>query len=397
MRDLGLAAGGVERIDAAARRLPTLHEIGERLARERPLAGYRLAACLDVTAPGAVLVRTLAAAGADVVVCAAGSGGTEDDVAAALVVESELPVLAVAGEEPERFYAHLDAVCDHRPQLVIDEGGDLTGTLHAARREQLGHVLAAVEGTGVGVLRAATLAADGVLAFPVIDLADAETVRLVERRQETAQASLDRIVHAAETSLAGARVVVIGYGSRGRPLATRARELGARTTVTEVNPVRALEAVLDGFEVRPLPEVLPGSDVVVVAVARRRVLSRGQLTSLRDGAVLALLDGRGLAVELAGSPATDGPGPVPDGVEAVAFEDGRTIRIVRGDPAAPGDSAGLDDVKLATCALAIEHLATAGSELDRCVYPVPPAVDAAAAAARLAAARVELDLPGDRP
>lgn len=371
-----------------------LREVRERFGRERPLAGLRISACLDVTATGANLVQTLAAGGAEVVLCAASPGLTEDDVAAALVVGSEIAVLAVRGEEPDRYYAHLDAACDHRPQLVIDSGGDLVGTLHAARREQLGYVLAGVEETDAGVMRAGALANEGALAFPIVDLGDAETVRLVERSRSDAESTLERIGRETGTFYGGARLAVIGYGRRGRTLARRARERGARVVVAEADPLRALEATLDGFEVAPLADALDGAHVVVVATSRRRAIAPEDVAHLRDGVVVVSLDGRSVAIDAHVPQERNRPRPSA-GVEVVALADGRVIRILRvvghrHESAAP---AVVADVRLATAALALEHLAAAAPELDRGVYPVPGVVDRGVAVLALAALGVDGGFP----
>ena len=249
VKDLGLAPEGVRRIEWADRNMPVLRAIRERFEHERPLAGYRVSACLHVTTETANLMRTLQAGGADVVLCASNPLSTQDDVAAALVEEHDIATYAIKGEDNETYYAHIDAAVDHKPQLTMDDGADVIGVLHAARREQLGDIVAGTEETTTGVIRLKALEREGKLGFPIIAVNDAKTKHLFDNRYGTGQSTIDGIVRATNALLAGKTFVVAGYGWVGRGVAMRARGMGALVVVTEVDAMRALEAVMDGFQI----------------------------------------------------------------------------------------------------------------------------------------------------
>src|SRR6266487_303919 len=251
VRDLKLAADGVNKIAWADRQMPVLAAIRERFAREQPLAGYRIAACLHVTSETANLMRTLKAGGADIVLCASNPLSTQDDVAAALVEEYEISVFAIKGEDNDTYYQHIEAAVDHKPQLTMDDGADVIGVLHSARREQLGDIIAGMEETTTGVIRLKAMEADGALAFPVIAVNDARTKHLFDNRYGTGQSTIDGIIRATNVLFAGSKFVVAGYGWVGRGVAMRARGMGAHVIVTAVDPMRALEALMDGYEVMP--------------------------------------------------------------------------------------------------------------------------------------------------
>ena len=249
VKDLSLAAEGVRRIEWADRQMPVLQAIRERFEREQPLAGYRIAACLHVTTETANLMRTLKAGGADVVLCASNPLSTQDDVAAALVDEYDIASFAIKGEDNDTYYSHIEAAVDHKPQLTMDDGADVIGVLHSARRDQLGDIIGGMEETTTGVIRLKAMEADGALAFPVIAVNEARTKHFFDNRYGTGQSTIDGIIRATNVLLAGKRFVVAGYGWVGRGVAMRAKGLGAHVIVTEVDPMRALEAVMDGFQV----------------------------------------------------------------------------------------------------------------------------------------------------
>ena len=252
VKDLTLAPEGVRRIMWADRQMPVLAAIRERFEAEQPLAGYRISACLHVTTETANLMRTLKAGGADVVLCASNPLSTQDDAAAALVEEFDISVFAIKGEDNDTYYQHIEAAVDHKPQLTMDDGADVIGVLHTARREQLGDIIAGMEETTTGVIRLKAMEADGALAFPVIAVNDARTKHLFDNRYGTGQSTIDGIIRATNVLLAGKRFVVAGYGWVGRGVAMRARGMGAHVIVTEVDPMRALEALMDGYEVMPM-------------------------------------------------------------------------------------------------------------------------------------------------
>src|SRR6266853_2372394 len=249
VKDLALATEGKRRIEWADRQMPVLAAIRDRFEQDQPLSGYRIAACLHVTTETANLMRTLKAGGADVVLCASNPLSTQDDVAAALVEEYDISVFAIKGEDNDTYYRHIEAAVDHKPQLTMDDGADVIGVLHSHRREQLGDILGGMEETTTGVIRLKAMEADGALAFPVIAVNEARTKHLFDNRYGTGQSTIDGIIRATNVLLAGKKFNIGGYGWVGRGVASRARGMGSLVIVTEVDPLRALEAVMDGFEV----------------------------------------------------------------------------------------------------------------------------------------------------
>src|SRR5256884_4732900 len=287
VKDLALASEGVRRIEWADGQMPVLAAIGERFDSEQPLAGYRISACLHVTTETANLARTLKAGGADVVLCASNPLSTQDDVAAALVDEFDISVFAIKGEDNDTYYAHIEAAVDHKPQLTMDDGADVIGVLHSARREQLGDIIAGMEETTTGVIRLKAMEADGALAFPVIAVNDARTKHLFDNRYGTGQSTIDGIIRATNVLLAGGKFVVAGYGWTGRGVAMRAKGHGAHVIVTEVDPMRALEALMDGYEVLPIAKAAEVGDIFVTATGDKSVIAREHMERMKDGAVLA--------------------------------------------------------------------------------------------------------------
>src|SRR5574337_658731 len=287
VKDLALAAEGKRRIEWADRQMPVLAAIRERFEREQPLGGYRISACLHVTTETANLMRTLKAGGADVVLCASNPLSTQDDVAAALVNDFDVPVFAIKGEDNETYYSHIEAAVDHKPQLTMDDGADVIGVLHSSRREQLGDIIAGTEETTTGVIRLKAMEADGKLGFPVIAVNEARTKHFFDNRYGTGQSTIDGIIRATNVLLAGRRFVVAGYGWCGRGVAMRAKGLGAHVVVTEVDAMKALEAVMDGFQVMPMAKAAEIGDVFVTATGDKHVIAREHIERLKDGAILA--------------------------------------------------------------------------------------------------------------
>ena len=287
VKDLALAPDGVRRIEWADRQMPVLAAIRDRFERDKPLAGYRVSACLHVTTETANLMRTLTAGGADVVLCASNPLSTQDDTAAALVDEYGVSVFAIKGEDNDTYYAHIDAAVDHKPHLTMDDGADVIGVLHSARREQLGEIIAGTEETTTGVIRLKALEADGKLGFPIIAVNDAKTKHLFDNRYGTGQSTIDGIVRATNVLLAGRRFVVAGYGWVGRGVAMRARGMGAHVIVTEVDPVPALEAAMDGFEVLPMAQAARVGDIFCTATGDKNVIGAEHYGVMKDGAILA--------------------------------------------------------------------------------------------------------------
>ncbi|MGN6797415.1 MAG: adenosylhomocysteinase [Gaiellaceae bacterium] len=397
VKDLSLAPEGVRRIMWADRQMPVLTEIRERFERERPLEGYRISACLHVTTETANLMLTLKAGGADVVLCASNPLSTQDDVAAALVEEYGIPVFAIKGEDEETYYSHIMAAVDHKPQLTMDDGADVIGVLHSSRREQLDEIIAGMEETTTGVIRLKAMEADGALQFPVVAVNEARTKHFFDNRYGTGQSTIDGIVRATNVLLAGKRFVVAGFGWVGRGVAMRARGLGSHVIVTEVDPMRALEALMDGFEVMPMKEAAKVGDVFCTATGDKHVLAREHLAALKDGAIICNTGHfnveidipalRELAVETR---------EARNFVEEFKFEDGRRVFLLADGrlvniSAAEGHPATVMDMSFANQALATEYAVKNASSLENKVYPVPTEIDEEIARLKLETMGVDID------
>src|SRR6266568_2226072 len=394
---VSLAPEGLIRIDWADRQMPVLAAIRERFEREQPLAGYRISACLHVTTETAVLMRTLKAGGADVVLCASNPLSTQDDVAAALVDEFDVSVFAIKGEDNDTYYAHIEAAVDHKPHLTMDDGADVIGVLHSARREQLGDIIAGTEETTTGVIRLKALERDGALGFPVIAVNDANTKHLFDNRYGTGQSTIDGIIRATNVLLAGKRFVVSGYGWVGRGVASRARGMGSHVIVTEADPMRALEAVMDGFEVLPMEKAAAIGDIFCTATGDKSVIRREHMETMKDGAILANTGHfnveidipalRSLAAETREARALVDEFTLEDGRRLYLIADGRLVNL----SAAEGHPALVMDMSFANQALGVEYAAQHASELDRKVYPVPAAIDKEIARLKLATMNIDID------
>ncbi len=397
VKDLGLAPEGVLRIEWADRQMPVLRAIRERFEREQPLAGQRVSACLHVTSETANLVRTLAAGGADVVLCASNPLSTQDDVAAALVAEYGIATFAVRGEDDDTYYSHIYAAVDHRPQLTMDDGADVIAVLHSHRREQLGDILGATEETTTGVIRLKALEAEGKLGFPVVAVNEAQTKHMFDNRYGTGQSTVDGIIRATNVLLAGRRIVVCGYGWCGRGVAMRARGMGAHVIVTEVEPLRALEAVMDGYEVLPMERAAEVGDIFVTATGDKHVITREHMARMKDGAILANTGHFNVEIEIPGLKALSvSSKPARTNVEAFTLEDGRTLFLVAEGrlvnlSAAEGHPAAVMDMSFANQALSAEYVVEHAAELERKVYVVPPEIDREIARLKLATMGVEID------
>jgi adenosylhomocysteinase len=397
VKDLSLAPEGVRRIMWADRQMPVLSEIRERFEREQPLAGYRVSACLHVTTETANLMRTLKAGGADVVLCASNPLSTQDDVAAALVEEYGIPVFAIKGEDEETYYSHIMAAVDHKPQLTMDDGADVIGVLHSSRREQLGEIIAGMEETTTGVIRLKAMEADNALQFPVIAVNEARTKHFFDNRYGTGQSTIDGIIRATNVLLAGKRFVVAGYGWVGRGVAMRARGLGSHVIVTEIAPMRALEALMDGFEVMPMKEAAKIGDIFCTATGDKHVLAREHLATLKDGAIICNTGHfnvaidipalRELAVETREARNFVEEFKVEDGRRVFLLAEGRLVNI----SAAEGHPATVMDMSFANQALATEYAVKNASSLENKVYPVPTEIDEEIARPERATMGVDID------
>jgi adenosylhomocysteinase len=401
VKDLGLAPEGVRRIEWADRQMPVLAAIRERFEREQPLAGYRVSACLHVTTETANLMRTLKAGGADVVLCASNPLSTQDDVAAALVAEYEIGVFAIKGEDNDTYYQHIEAAVDHRPHVTMDDGADVIGVLHSHRREQLGDVIAGTEETTTGVIRLRALERDGKLGFPVVAVNEARTKHLFDNRYGTGQSTIDGIVRATNVLLAGKRFVVAGYGWVGRGVAMRARGMGAHVIVTEVDPMRALEASMDGFEVLPMGRAAEIGDIFCTATGDKGVISRAHMERMKDGAILSNTGHfnveieipalREMAVETREAREFVEEFTLADGRRIYLLADGRLVNL----SAAEGHPAQVMDMSFANQALSAEYVVRHAGELERKVYVVPTEIDEEIARLKLETMGVDIDVLTD--
>jgi adenosylhomocysteinase len=397
VKDLGLAPEGVRRIAWADRQMPVLATIRERFEAEQPLAGYRISACLHVTTETANLARTLKAGGADVVLCASNPLSTQDDVAAALVEEFDIAVFAIKGEDNDTYYQHIEAAVDHKPQLTMDDGADVIGVLHSHRREQLGDIIAGTEETTTGVIRLKALEADGALGFPIIAVNEAKTKHLFDNRYGTGQSTIDGIIRATNILLAAKHFVVAGYGWVGRGVATRAKGMGAHVIVTEVDPVRALEAAMDGFEVMSMAEAAEIGDIFCTATGDKSVISREHFERMKDGAILAntghfnveieISALRQLAIDVRESRAFVEEFTLANGKRVYLLADGRLINLA----AAEGHPALVMDMSFANQALSAEYAVNNAAELERKVYPVPEEIDNEIARLKLETMGISID------
>ncbi|MDP8910591.1 MAG: adenosylhomocysteinase [Actinomycetota bacterium] len=397
VKDLALAPAGVQRIQWADRQMPVLAAIRDRFEREEPLAGYRVSACLHVTTETGNLARTLAAGGADVVLCASNPLSTQDDVAAALVEEYGIAVFAIKGEDNDTYYRHIEAAVDHKPHLTMDDGADVIGVLHSARREQLGDIIAGTEETTTGVIRLKALERDGALGFPVIAVNEAKTKHLFDNRYGTGQSTIDGITRATNVLFAGKRFVVCGYGWVGRGVAMRAKGQGAHVIVTEVDPMRALEAAMDGYEVLPMERAAEVGDIFCTATGDKSVITHAHMERMKDGAILAntghfnveidISDLRSLATETRAAREFVEEFVLADGRRLYLIADGRLVNLA----AAEGHPALVMDMSFANQALSAEYAVQNAASLERKVYPVPQEIDEEIARVKLETMGIEID------
>ncbi|HIP97142.1 MAG TPA: adenosylhomocysteinase [Anaerolineae bacterium] len=398
VRNLGLAAKGRHRIEWAEMEMPVLRLIRERFEKERPLRGIRISACLHVTAETANLVRTLQTGGADVRLCASNPLSTQDDVAASLVTNFETPVFAIKGEDSETYYEHIKAALEHEPHITMDDGADLVSTLHKERTDLIAGIIGGTEETTTGVIRLRAMAADGVLRYPIIAVNDAMTKHLFDNRYGTGQSTIDGIIRATNVLLAGRNFVVGGYGWCSRGIAMRARGMGANVIVTEVDPLRALEAVMEGFRVMPMLEAAKIGDIFVTSTGDKHVIDRQHMEVMKDGAILAnsghfnveinIPALEAMAVEVRRVREFVDQYHLPDGRRISILGEGRLINLA----AAEGHPASVMDMSFANQSLAVEYLVKHSKELEKRVYPVPQDIDKKIARLKLAAMGVEIDV-----
>jgi adenosylhomocysteinase len=397
IRDVGLADQGRKRIDWAEVEMPVLRLIRERFAKDRPLAGLRVAACLHVTAETANLMRTLAVGGADVVLCASNPLSTQDDVAASLVAHEEIPVYAIKGEDHATYYGHLKAALDHNPNVTMDDGADLVSAVLKDRRDLLDSMVGSTEETTTGVIRLKAMAADGVLTFPVIAVNDSDTKHMFDNRYGTGQSTLDGIIRATNVLLAGKTFVVGGYGWCSRGIADRARGLGANVIVTEVDPIKALEAAMDGFRVMPMVEAAKVADFIVTATGDKHVIDAAHFAVMKDNCIVANSGHFNVEINIPvlEKLAREKKQPRPF-IEQYVLHDGRRINLLGEGrlinlASAEGHPASVMDMSFANQALAVEYLLTNKGRLAHGVHALPKAVDAEIARLKLTAMGIEID------
>lgn len=395
--DLGLAELGRQRIEWADRDMPVLKQIRERFAKEKPLDGIRISACLHVTTETANLARTLQAGGADVVLVASNPLSTQDDVAAALVAEYGISTYAIKGEDDETYYSHLTAAIDHAPQITMDDGADVIGVLHGDRREMLDGIIGGTEETTTGVIRLKALEAEGKLAFPVVAVNEANTKHMFDNRYGTGQSTLDGLLRATNILVAGRKCVVGGYGWCGRGLASRLKGMGAHVIVIEVDPLAALEAVMDGFDVMTVADAAKEGDVFITATGNIHVLRREHFEHMKDGAIIANTGHFNVEIDIPGlDELTDGSREVRPFVQEYSLRNGRKVYLLAEGrllnlAAAEGHPAAVMDMSFANQALSAEYMAKNAASLDNTVYVVPEDIDAEIARLKLYSMGVEID------
>ena len=397
VKDLALANEGNNRIEWAAREMPVIRLIRERFAKERPLEGLRISACLHVTTETANLMLALRDGGAEVALCASNPLSTQDDAAAALVAMHGVPVYAVRGEDDATYYKHIHAALEQKPQVTMDDGADLVATLHKERRDLLEHVVAGTEETTTGVIRLRAMAKDGALTYPIIAINEADTKHFFDNRYGTGQSTIDGITRATNILWAGKNVVIAGYGWCGKGVAMRARGLGAKTIVTEVQPVRALEAAMDGHQVMHMDEAARIGDIFITLTGDVNVLDRRHFDVMKDGAIIANSGHFNVEINIKALEAmseskrnvrrnVDEHGLM-DGRKLFLLGEGRLINLA----AAEGHPASVMDMSFANQALAVHYIATRDERLPVDVYDVPREIDSEVARLKLASMGITID------
>ena len=401
IRDASLASEGHRRIEWAAREMPVVRLIRERFAREKPLSGLTLAACLHVTSETANLALALRDGGAEVVVCASNPLSTQDNVAAALDEEDGISVFAIRGEDNDTYYAHIDAVLDAGPHLTMDDGADLVARLHSARTEKLDGMIGGTEETTTGVIRLNSLAEAGKLMYPIIAVNEAETKHFFDNRYGTGQSTLDGITRATNVLWAGKNVVVAGYGWCGKGVAMRARGMGASTIVTEVNPVRALEAAMDGHRVMTMDEAAPIGDIFITLTGGMKAVDGRHIEAMKDGAIIANSGHFDVEIDLGAlEESADGRQQARDSVDEYLMQDGRKLYLLGEGrlvnlAAAEGHPSAVMDMSFANQALSAEYMAQRAGSLARKVHLVPRDIDQEVGRLKLAAMGISIDALSD--
>ncbi len=397
VKDLALASVGKQRIEWAAREMPVIKQIRERFAKEKPFAGIRLVACSHVTTETANLAITLQAGGADALLIASNPLSTQDDVAACLVADYGIPVFAIKGEDNETYHRHVQIALDHKPHVIIDDGSDVVATLVKERQDQLKDFIGSTEETTTGIVRLEAMLKDGVLSFPAMNVNDADTKHFFDNRYGTGQSTLDGVIRATNVLLAGKTLVVAGYGWCGKGVAMRGRGLGANIIVTEINPVRAIEAAMDGFRVMPMIDAAAEGDLFITVTGNKHVIRPEHFAVMKDGAMVCNSGHFDIEIDLKSLGATaTGVKEVrnftqeykmPDGKSIVVLGEGRLINLA----AAEGHPSAVMDMSFANQALACEYLVKNKGQLEPGLYSIPTEVDQEIATLKLAAMGIKID------
>jgi len=397
VKDLGLAPTGVLRIEWAEKEMPVLALIRERFAKERPLEGVRIGACLHVTTETAGLMRTLAAGGAEMALCASNPLSTQDDVAAALVAEYGISTFAIKGEDRDTYYRHMQSVIDTLPQITMDDGADVVGLLHSERSDAAPGVIGGTEETTTGVIRLKSMEQEGVLRYPIVAVNEAMTKHMFDNRYGTGQSTLDGIIRATNRLIASKIVVVVGYGWCGRGVAMRAKGHGADVVVLEVDPLRALEAAMDGFRVMTMEQAAPIGDIFVTATGNIHVIRGEHFAAMKDGAIVANTGHFNVEIDI---PALEGLASsrrqVREYVEEFTLSDGRNVYLLAEGrlinlSAAEGHPSAVMDMSFANQALAAEYMVKNATKLEKRVYDVPDDIDTEIARLKLASMGADID------
>ncbi|MEE8373080.1 MAG: adenosylhomocysteinase [Dehalococcoidia bacterium] len=397
IKDPSLASAGDLRIQWAAREMPVLRLIAERFAREKPLQGVRLSACLHVTTETANLALTLKAGGAELVICASNPLSTQDDTAACLVEEHGIPVFAIRGEDNETYYKHLSAALDHRPHITMDDGADIVALIHKDRGDLIADIIGGTEETTTGVIRLRSLQNEGKLKYPIIAVNDAQTKHFFDNRYGTGQSTIDGITRATNILWAGKQVVICGYGWCGRGVALRAKGLGANIIVCEVQPIRALEALMDGYRVMPLMEAAKVGDIFITLTGDINVIDEHHMLAMKDGAIIANSGHFNVEINIAAlEKLAVEKKLIRDNVERYGLPDGRSLFLLGEGrlinlAAAEGHPASVMDMSFANQALCAEYMVKKGKELEPKVYPVPEDLDNEVGRLKLAAIGIAID------
>ena len=397
VKDMALAEKGKLRIEWADQNMPVLRLIRKRFQAEQPLKGVRISACLHVTTETANLMRTLKDGGADVVLCASNPLSTQDDVAASLVKHYDIPTFAIKGEDNETYYKHIHAALEHQPMMTMDDGADVVSTIHTERKDLLQHVIGGTEETTTGVIRLRSMANSKVLCYPIIAVNDAQTKHFFDNRYGTGQSTMDGIVRATNTLVAGKTLVVCGYGWCGRGVAMRANGMGAKVVVIEVEPIRAIEATMDGYQVMPIAEAAKIGDIFVTVTGDIHVIRREHFETMKDGAIVCNSGHFNVELDLDGlASVTTARRMIRDFVEEYTLKNGKRVNVLGEGrlinlAAAEGHPADVMDMSFANQALGAEYMLKNATSLQKTVYPVPQAIDREIARLKLEAMNISID------